>query len=108
MVYIAYADFNNQGTRRRTTTTTPSPPSSGFNVNLKDLLWEFDESRGVGRYIVMSKLRQYVTTTDILSVVDEIRTIDNEKHLDVLIGVGMREPLWSAVVAQKALLMGVS
>lgn len=88
-------------------TTRPSPPDTGFSLRLKDLLWEFDGSRGVGRYVVMQKLRRYVTDMDMWTVIDEIKTVTDEKHLDVLIGVGMRGPLWSAVVAQKAHLQGV-
>lgn len=94
--------------RRTTTTARWDTPLVGFTVNLKDLLWEYEGAHGVTKLVVMAKLRDYVTRQDMWTVIDEIKTITEEKYLDVLIGVGMRGPLWSAVVAQKALLMGVS
>ena len=86
----------------------PPPPSGFLNVNLKDLLFEFEERKGVAKYVVMGKIRDYVTRQDLLTVVDEIRTITDEKHLDVLIGVGMRRPLWDTVIARRAFLEGLT
>ena len=81
---------------------------SHFNVNLKDLLYEYKEAHGVHRLIIMSKLRTYVTDQDLLTTIDEIKTITDKKDLDILIGVGMRGALWYAVIARSAFLEGVA
>lgn len=80
---------------------------SFFEVKLKDLLHEFEESHGVARLVVMEKLRTYVAKGDLLTVIDEIRTITDVHELNVLIGVGMRGMLWDAVIQQRARLEGV-
>ena len=79
-----------------------------FEVKLKDLIYEYEESHGVARLVVMEKLRAYVTKTDVLTVIDEIRTITDPKRLNILIGVGMRGILWTAVIAHRARLEGVA
>ena len=82
--------------------------STSFKLTLDDLLYAFETSQGVGRLVVMSRLRHYVRTVDMLTVMDEIRRITDTKRLDILIGVGMPGALWAAVVSRKADLMGVS
>lgn len=77
-------------------------------MKLSDLLYAYDEAQGLTRLVVMARLRHYVQTVDLLTVIDEVKTITNPKHLDVLIGVGMRGALYYAVVSQKAKLLGVS
>ncbi len=88
--------------------TPTAPPNESYPINLNDLLWEFDEAQGLGRYVVMAKLRHYVTVNDVQQTIDEIRKITDHKHLDVLIGVGMRGHLYYAVIGRKAFLMGVT
>lgn len=83
------------------------PMSEHFTLKLEDLLYAYDQAQGMTRLVVMSQLRHYVQTTDWMVVIDEIKRITNEKHLDVLIGVGMRGPLWIAVISQKAKLVGL-
>lgn len=87
--------------------TTTGGPSSSFKMKLDDLLYAYDQAQGLTRLIVMAQLRHYVQTIDLLTVMDEIKTITEPKHLDVLIGVGMRGALYYAVVSQKAKLMGI-
>lgn len=52
--------------------------------------------------MIMSQLRTYVLKTPVAVIIEEIRKINDIKHLKVLIGVGMRGVLYHAVVAQLA------
>ena len=93
---------------RRTITTRRTPPlSEQVRIDLTDLLYAYEETLGTGKLVVMAQLRHYVNTRNVLDTIDEIKRITDPKWLDVLIGVGMPGVLWSAVVAQKAKLMGV-
>lgn len=87
---------------RTKATTTPLPPSVKNLSDLLTLLGDYQEKRGLGRLLIMSRLRTYVNTTDPRMVLEQIQRINNNKHLKVLVGVGMKGMLYHAVVAQLA------
>ena len=57
--------------------------------------------------LIMANLREYVRIQDPYIVQDEIRGIDNEQDLNVLIGVGMKGFLYYEVIKQKAKAVGL-
>lgn len=76
-------------------------------MSLENLIGDFKRARGVGRYVHMNKIREYFKMTHWKVLVDEINRISEPKDLDILIGVGMKGILWSAVVGRRAYLEGV-
>ncbi|NVM22643.1 MAG: hypothetical protein HWN68_12800 [Desulfobacterales bacterium] len=77
-------------------------------MKLQHLIDDFKRSRGVGRYVQMQRIREYVNNTDVFIVLEEIKRMDETKDLDILLGVGMRGVLWKAVVGRQAYIEGVS
>ena len=84
-----------------------TPPEDLVRIRLKDILSAYEEAQGVGRLVVMVKLRDYLNRQDQLVVCDEVRTITDPHSLNVLIGAGLRGNLFYAVLAQMAYIMGV-
>ena len=90
------------------TSTTGSPPHlEKKGLKLVEILETFSEKRGVGRLVVMARLRDYVARQPIRDLLEEISFINRDDYLDVLLGVGMRGVLYYAVVKQKAEMMGI-
>lgn len=89
------------------TTTTPPPPKDLDKVRLKDILLAYAGTSGVAKLLVMVRLRDYLKRQDPEIVMDEIRTIDDEQDINVLIGAGAHGQLYYAVLAQRARLDGL-
>jgi len=77
------------------------PPVSRRKQTLPDLLSLYRGESTTGKLVMMSRIREYIRSTDFYQVLDEIRQVDNEQDLNVLLGAGMRGQLWYEVVRQK-------
>jgi len=77
------------------------PSVSRKKRTLTDLLSLYRGESTTGKLVMMAQIREYIRVTDFYEVVDEIRQVDNEQDLNVLLGAGMRGQLWYEVVRQK-------
>jgi len=77
-------------------------PLKEKNLNLRDLLDGYRGETTYGKLVLMGELRDYVRRTETYALIDEIRMIDNEDDLNVMLGVGMKGILWYEVIKQKA------
>ena len=74
---------------------------------LQSLLDRYRDTRGLGRLYIMGQLRTYVQAHEYRHLLEEIEAVRDTQDVKVLIGVGMRGQLYTAVVAQQARLMGL-
>ena len=84
-----------------------TPPNDLEKVRLVDILAAYQEAQGLGKLIIMVKLRDYLRRQDQDIVIDEIGTIWEVKDLNVVIGAGAPGRLYYAVLGQRARLDGL-
>ena len=83
------------------------PPKDLEKVRLVDILTAYKAAQGVGKLIIMVKLRDYLNRQDQDVVIDEIGTIWEVDDLNILIGAGAPGRLYYAVLGQRARLDGL-
>lgn len=74
---------------------------------MRSLLDRYQSERGLTRLLVINQMRDYVRTHDHRSLLEEIYAVTDDRDIKVLIGVGMRGELYTAVVGQQARLKGL-
>lgn len=83
------------------------PPMAKVKKQLRELLDQYFGATPSGKVILMARLRDYTRRQKFLILMDEIRDIDLEQELDVLLGVGMKGVLYFQVIKQKAKCVGL-
>lgn len=70
-------------------------------TELQKLLENFRDSKGIERIGVMRSLRSFLNNHSMIDAGKMIMRIGDARDLDVLLGAGLREPLYSISMARK-------
>jgi DNA polymerase III alpha subunit len=84
-----------------------TPLSRLREKNLMELLNIYREGSGYDRLVKLSQIREIVFKTEPRTLLDFISNINDESHLNILLGCGLKGLVWQAVIKQKAILSGI-
>lgn len=74
---------------------------------LSDILSSYSSQSALGKLTMLNDIRAYIRVHSYASVVDEINAVTSAKDINVLIGAGMRGPLYLALLKRKAEIEGI-